>query len=283
MAGMTPHATTSGSATQRWAAELAAWAIDPEILAAAPESPYGLPPELFALDHTRAAPSPLLGLARAALPDDGTVLDVGAGGGAASLPLFPPAAHLHAVDSQRSMLVALREAASRQGVDLTTYDGSWPDVADQVPRCDVVVCSHVAYNVPDLAAFATALTTHARHLVVMELFADHPWVPLGPLWEHFHHQQRPAGPTADLAVAVLREAGIEPEERRWSRPAVPLTGDLRETYVAFTRRRLCLPASRDAEVAEQVARIPRGPRESAVLSWGPGPEPPPVAVVVTGE
>jgi SAM-dependent methyltransferase len=268
MSDMTAHETPSVPAGRRWSEELAAWAIDPEILAAAPESPYALPPQLFAAGV--AAPSPLLELAGAALPDGGTVLDVGAGGGAASLPLFPPAGHLHAVDSQPSMLVALREAAGARGVDLTTYEGVWPDIADRVPVCDVVVCSHVAYNVPDLAAFATALTTHARARVVMELYADHPWVPLGPLWEHFHHQPRPTGPTADLAIEVLQEAGIDPDVRRWSRPAIDITGDHLDHYVAFTRRRLCLPASRDAEVAEQVSRMPRPPRESVVLSWAPG-------------
>lgn len=260
------------TAAQEWSAQLAAWAIDPDILATAPESPYGLPPELFALEHARPTPSPLLDLARQALPADGTVLDVGVGVGAASLPLFPPGSHLHAVDSQPSMLVALADAAQRRGVPLTTYDGAWPDVAHRVPACDVVVCSHVAYNVPDLAPFATALTTHARRRVVVELYADHPWVPLGPLWEHFHHQQRPKGPTAGLAVEVLREAGIEPEVHRWSRPAIQPTGDLLATYVAFTRRRLCLPASRDPEVAEQLARVPREPRESVVLVWRGSPD-----------
>jgi hypothetical protein len=265
MMGMTAHGTTAGSAGRRWADELAAWAIDPEILAAAPESPYGLPPQLFAAGV--ATPSPLLDLARAALPDRGTVLDVGAGAGAASLPLFPPASHLHAVDSQPSMLVALAEAAREKGVQLTTYEGVWPDVADSVPVCDVVICSHVAYNVPELAPFVSALTAHARRRVLVELYADHPWVPLGPLWEHFHHQPRPAGPTADLAIEVLGEMGIQPDVHRWSRPAVAPTGDLLDTYVAFTRRRLCLPASRDAEVAAQVARMPREPRESVVLVW----------------
>jgi len=152
-------------------------------------------------------------------------------------------------------------------VELHTYEGRWPDVAPAVPRCDVVVCAHVAYNVPDLAEFATALTTHARHRVVMELHADHPWVPLGPLWEHFHHQPRPAGPTAELAVEVLREAGIRPRVRRWQREQKEVTGELWETYVAFTRRRLCLPAERDPEVAELLAAAPRGPRESVVLFW----------------
>jgi len=41
-------------ATERWAAELAAWAIDPELLAAAPESPYGFPAGLFGADRGAA-------------------------------------------------------------------------------------------------------------------------------------------------------------------------------------------------------------------------------------
>ena len=183
-----------------------AWAIDPEILAAAPESPYGFPPEVFAAGQY-ASPSPLAELARAALGPGGLVLDVGAGAGAASLEIVPAGGHLHAVDSQPSMLRALEAAARDRGVSLTTYDGMWPDLADQVPVCDVAVCAHVVYNVPDLVPFATALTRQARDLVVVELTGTHPLTRLGPMWEAVHHQPRPDGPTAELAVAVLREAG----------------------------------------------------------------------------
>ena len=43
------------TAAQQWADELAAWAIDPEILAAAPEPPDELPPEVFAAGQDRDA------------------------------------------------------------------------------------------------------------------------------------------------------------------------------------------------------------------------------------
>jgi Methyltransferase domain len=182
------------SASARWTDELAAWAIDPAILAAAPEPPYHLPPEFFAAGPSPGLESPLGELARDALDGGASVLDVGVGAGAASLPLFPPAGDLVAVDQQPSMLVAVAAAAAARSVPLTAYEGAWPDIADEVPACDVVVCSHVAYNVPDLAAFAVALDTHARRRVVMELLARHPWVDLGPLWTHFHGQARPSGP-----------------------------------------------------------------------------------------
>lgn len=268
---MTPQLTAAG----QWAAELAAWTIDAEILAAAPESPYGHPPELFRVDTTRPtdtdAGSPLLAKAREALPRGGSVLDVGVGGGAASLPLVPPAARLVVVDEALPMLdevaTALRRSDTNPTPDLRSHLGRWPGVADDVEQCDVVVCSHVFYNTADLPDVARALDAHARRRVVVELTARHPWTGLGPLWQHFHHQPRPDGPSADLAVAVLRELGIDPNVERWSRPAPDRDGPQQAAYVALTRRRLCLPVSREPEVAALMAEQPATPRESVVLWW----------------
>lgn len=253
------------TAAQRWADELASWRIDPAILAAAPESPYGFPPALFAPRDD--VESPLLDLARAALPPGGTVLDVGAGAGAGSLGLGGAVSRLHAVDSQPSMLRALAATAAERGVAVTTYDGSWPEVAPSVPVCDVVVCSHVVYNVPELVPFVTALTGHARRLVVVEVMGTHPWVRLAPMWEAVHGQSRPRGPTAELAVAVLGEAGIVPTVTEVVRDPAVRTGALREAWVDFTRRQLCLPPERRAEVEELMALHPPTPRRSVVLSW----------------
>src|SRR5919197_1514147 len=110
------------NAAQRWREDLDSWAIPPEILDAAPESPWGFPPSLFtraaqeALDKQADAPTPSLRRALEALPDGGSVLDVGAGGGAASLPLCPPAATVTAVDQSPEMLARFAELAERQGV-----------------------------------------------------------------------------------------------------------------------------------------------------------------------
>lgn len=262
---------TPGSATRRWADELAAWAIDPEILAAAPESPYGFPPEIFAADNNHQ-PSPLHDLATEALQPGGTVLDIGAGAGAASLSVVPSGGHLHAVDSQPSMLQAIEAAARERNIALTTYDGVWPDIAADVPVCDVVVCGHVFYNVPDLVPFAEAMTSHARHRVVNELTARHPLVRLAPMWEAVHHQPRPDGPTAELAIEVLHEAGIDPEVREQERQAVVRSGALQDAWIDFTRRQLCLPKERRAEVEELMERYPTTSRRIVVLAW-PGTAP----------
>lgn len=258
-----------GSAAEQWAAELAGWRIDDDILAAAPESPYGFPPALYTVDP-RGSASPLLELARDALPDGGSVLDVGCGGGSASVPLVPPAASLVGVDESPEMLSAFERSASEAGAAVRTVRGTWPDVADRVEPADVVVCAHVAYNVARLLPFVRALGEHAREAVVLELHAEHPWAPIGPLWEAVHHQPRPAGPSAALAIAVLAEAGITPAVHEWVRPGPDLTDPaVRHEVVAFTRRRLCLTADRDPEVAALVDSHPPQPRRSVVLSWRP--------------
>jgi SAM-dependent methyltransferase len=254
------------TAAQQWADELAEWAIDPEILAAARESPHDLPPEIFAAGQD-TTPSPLADLARSALRPGGSVLDIGAGAGATSLGVVPPDGHLHAVDTQPSMLQALEAAAKERGVSVTTYVGTWPDLADQVPECDVAVCAHVVYNVADLAPFASALTRKARDLVVVELTATHPKMRLAPMWEEVHGQSLPEGPTAELAVAVLRENGIDPEVRERTYEPPVRTGALLETWVDLNRHQLCLPPERRDEVVELMRRYPPKPRRSVVLSW----------------
>jgi precorrin-6B methylase 2 len=258
------------NAAQRWREDLDSWAIPPEILEAAPESPWGFPPGLFtraaqeALHAQTAEPTPSLRRALEALPDGGAVLDVGAGGGAASLPLCPPATAVTAVDQSPEMLAKFAGLAEPKGIRHREVEGLWPDVADQVGPFDVVVCNHVFYNVGDLVPFVTALTDHARHRVVVEMTATHPQALLNPLWEHFHGLARPTRPTADDAIAVLRDLGLEVGVEEFDGPIRWLHGH-RDEVVAFTRRRLCLPAERDPEVAALLP--PPEPRPHVALWW----------------
>lgn len=85
--------------------------------------------------------------------------------------------------------------------------------------------------------------------MVVELADAHPLTSLNRLWRHFHGIERPSGPTADDAIAALRELGIEPAVVRWHKAATPEYARFDE-LVDVTRRRLCLPADRADEVAE---------------------------------
>jgi SAM-dependent methyltransferase len=264
----------------RWRAQLEAWAIPEEILAAAPESPWGFPVGLFRARAERAGagsrPTPSNREAARWLPPGGGVLDVGAGGGAAGLPLAGVAGRVVAVDESSAMVEAFLAAAAGAGLRAEGVQGRWPEVAVRVGPADVVVCHHVLYNVADLAPFAAALTDHARRRVVVELTDRHPLVGLAPLWRRFHGLERPPGPTAGDAAAALRALGLDLRRQDWESDD-RLGFDRFEELVAFTRRRLCLPADRDAEVAEALLEagthevggvwVGAGPRRVSTLSW----------------
>src|SRR6266508_3549177 len=219
-----------------WRAQLEAWAIPEEILAAAPESPWGLPVGLFRARAERARAggrqTPSNREAARWLPPGGSVLDVGAGAGAASLPLAGVAGRLVAVDESAAMVEAFLAAAAGAGAHAEGIQGRWPEVAGRVDPADVVVCHHVLYNVADLAPFA--------------------------------------------AAAALAALGLDPRRQDWE-SADRLGFDRFEELVAFTRRRLCLPADRDAEVAEALLEagthevggvwVGAGPRLVSTLSW----------------
>jgi SAM-dependent methyltransferase len=266
-------------ALEWWREQLDGWAIPTEILAAAPESPWGYPVGLFRSRARRAGPGPAtpstLEAARF-LPEGGTVLDVGAGGGAASLPLAGPAGRLVAVDESPGMVASFLAAADATGVPAEAVEGSWPEVAGRVGPADVAVCHHVLYNVADLAPFVRALTGHARRRVVAELTERHPLAGLRPLWRRFHDLDRPTGPGADDAVAALAALGLAVDRQDWENQDRFGFDDFDE-LVAFTRRRLCLPAERDPEVAEALLEegtrqvdgvwVSGQPRRVTTLSW----------------
>jgi SAM-dependent methyltransferase len=241
-----------GTAAEKWAEELGKWGIPPEILGQAPESPWSFSTEMFIRKAKAAsADTPSAQAAIAALPEGGSVLDVGCGAGAASVPLATRAGHLVGVDSSREMLDAFTTLAEGAGVPADAIEGIWPDVADRAPKADVVVCHHVFYNVPALPAFAARLTDHARRRVVVELTRGHPRKTRNELWLRFHGLERPEGPTADDAVAVLREMGIEPDRVDWENPSGSSFATL-DDLVANLRKELCLTADRDPEIAEAV-------------------------------
>jgi SAM-dependent methyltransferase len=257
-----------GEALARWERDLAAWALPERITAAVTESPWATPVDVFARRADRAIAAPegaSWQRAAEALGPSGSIVDVGAGAGAASLAHAAHLTELTAVDTDESILDALVARAAALSLPVRTIVGRWPQVAPETPVADVVVCHHVFYNVAALDAFATALTGHARRRVVVELTAAHPVRVLNPLWKRLHDLDRPTGPTADDAVAVLREAGIDPHEQRWRRGPRPPHPSF-EHLVATTRRRLCLPAERDAELADALTELGVDPAQPRDLS-----------------
>ncbi|NNE10700.1 MAG: methyltransferase domain-containing protein [Ilumatobacter sp.] len=254
-------------AAARWAELLAGWGIPEAIESEAPESPWFHDLDRFTVDETLDRGHTSARWAREVLPPvGGTVLDVGCGGGRSALALVPPATELIGVDPSGAMLDRFVDAASAVGVARRTVHGAWPDVADHTPVADVVVCHHVLFNVSDIVAFVLALTAHARLAVVVELPVAHPMSAWSEAWQHFWGLSRPDGPTADDVVAVLHELGLDPEVA--VSPRSPRPTDGAPVLVGSARRRLCLPAERDDELAAWLDQHPPAfVAEVATLRW----------------
>lgn len=251
-------------ATSRWRTQLEAWAIPDRILEAAPVSPWGHDVATFNHRASEIIPrdTPTRRRALEALPEGGTVLDVGCGAGAAGLALTERAGLVIGVDESAGMLAAFAERAEGLGVAHDEVEGRWPEVAGAVGPADVVVCAHVLHNVPDLEPFARQLDGHARRRVVVEMTVTHPLSWMAPYWKRFHDLDRPTGPTDAEALAALAELDITAEVEHWEQ--TPPWRDL----VPFLRRRLCLSSDRDPEIEAAVEELGvSGPRTLATLWW----------------
>lgn len=239
------------SASNRWRAQLEAWAIPQHLLEAVEESPYGWPSQLWRRrsDDPGDGSEPVtLAVARSLLSEPGTVLDVGAGTGRASLPLAAEGHELIAVERDAGMAAGLRDEAVNRRLEIRVVEEAWPEAAALVGRVDVAMSAHVVYDVQDIAPFVAALHSVCRRGVVLELTESHPWSHLAPYYRALHGLDRPGGPTADDLTDVVREVlRLEPHVERWERSGAMWFEDRDEILTLF-RRRLVLPPSRTDEL-----------------------------------
>jgi len=256
------------TAAEQWADGLASWAIPPEILAVAPQTPFVFTPSMFAAPEQGSTPqSQATDKAADALPVNGTVLDVGCGGGAAAFPLAPPASALIGTDRQADMVDLFLATGTERGVEVSGHVGVWPEVADQVPVADIAVSHNVLYNVPEVVPFAMAMQAHARRRVVIEITEFHPQTVRAPLWKHFWDLDRPSVPTAWMAVDAILDAGIPVvAERSQDNPRPRQQPQEAEAEAAFWTRMLCLPAERQSEVSDALIDI-TFPSERVMIWW----------------
>ena len=89
--------------SQKWKSDLEDWAIPQEIIDQATESPWIHPPVLFQIPKLIDL-TPSHQKAFEALPENGSILDIGCGGGIAAFAMGRKAGQVIGVDHQSEML-----------------------------------------------------------------------------------------------------------------------------------------------------------------------------------
>ena len=254
----------------RWRQLLIDSAVPQEVVDRSPEPAATLEPERFRWrpDEDAAQPvRPSRRRALEALPDGGSVLDVGVGGGASSLGLVPKAGLITGVDPLEGMLESFEASARTAGVAFRTVLGRWPDVTAEVEPADVAVCHHAIYRQAEIEDFVEALTSRARHRVVLEVSARSPLAGLDPLWKSIHGIDRPDWQVADELNAVILALGLAVQREDIVLP--PRHQEVTPELVAFARRRLHVGAEHDQEIEDYLRN--RQPQEHRVVAlWWPG-------------
>lgn len=238
----------------RWRRHLRSWAIPPEIQRPGDASPWRLDPAMFLPDPD--APLSASHRATRALLErasEGSLLDVGAGAGAAFWPVVEYATRVVALDEHVGMVEALLEEAKRHPtVVVETRVGRLEDLLPTMEPVDVVTSHHVAYNVADLGLYLSELVRIARVGLVLELTLHHPHYGSSAMFEALWGVARPSEPSASDVIEALWALGHEPSievhagTRRRDEPAAR-----REALL----RRLCL-AEGDGARLDELLRDP---------------------------
>lgn len=254
----------SKSAAEQWREDLASWAIPQEILDQAAEKPWIHPPALFqipdeikdSLSHQRA---------REAMPEGGSVLDIGCGGGVGAFGIGDSVAYAIGVDEQEEMLNLFTDNAKDRGITSETFLGQWPDIAHDVPIADVVTVHHVAFNVGNIVPFLEALDAHALKRVVIEVPVVHPMSNMNEGWKHFWNIIRPTVPVAADLISVLKEIGIT-ATIEYFESEILLDKKVPDAN-KYLRRRLCLSEDRQADVDSFLEEHPIPERRKLAVIW----------------
>ena len=269
------------SPAARWKAELESWAIPDRILAQADESPYGWPAELWRRrtqeSRTRRETTPTTSAVSKMLGADGTLIDVGAGTGRSCLPYARAGHRVTAVEKNPGMAAGLQEEVDSEGLEVEVVVGAWPEAAAECAAADVILSSHVVYDVPDIAPFIRGLHGRCRRGVVLELTDVHPWTKMNHLYRAIHDLDRPDGPSVeDLVEVVVVELGAEVGVVRWERaPDLWFLGwgEILDYYgkrvaVAGARRDELRPLLEDFVVPRgDRLYVEEGPRSFATVWW----------------
>jgi SAM-dependent methyltransferase len=234
---------------------------------ASPSDFYAPLASLFRVDPRRRD-EPTLEALRALVRPTDTVLDVGAGGGRYTLPLALVAREVIALDPSDGMLNVLREGMREHGIDnVDVRAGRWPTAAAGL-SADVVLISHLGYDVEDIGPFLDAMETAARRVCVAVLLDHPPPTPADRLWPAVHGVTRAALPALPEFLALLLARGRLFEVRLLERG--PQTYDQPTQVLAWLRSQLWTSPDGPKDLILQDVLRNLQPRDGRyALAWEP--------------
>ena len=155
-------------------------------------------------DHIQPA------LSKIAVDRECTVLDIGSGPGALSIPLAKAAANITAVEPSEGMLHYLKENAQKEGIENITYiNKKWEDVelGKDIGMHDFVIASH-SLAVLDIQAALSKMDRAAVRGVYILASAGKQAPDNKGLWSKLYGKKQMPGPNYMFMLNVLYQMGI---------------------------------------------------------------------------
>jgi hypothetical protein len=215
----------------------------------------------------RRRDEPTLELLRGLVEPSDVVIDIGAGGGRYALPLALISRKLIAIDPSEGMRRVLRESMAEHGVaNIEVVDGRWPA---RKAAGDVVLMSHIGYDIEDIGPFLDAMESAARRLCIAVLLSQPPPTEADRLWPAVHGVSRASLPSLPEFLTLLLARGrlfevqlIERGPQTYEQPDQALTWLRQQLWTA--------PDSEKDRVLQRVARERVQERDGRyALSWTP--------------
>jgi hypothetical protein len=183
---------------------------------------------------------------------DDVLLNIGAGSGRHEPVLSRAAAQIVALEPSQSMRDQLeRRIEEEQLSNVQIVADAWPTAA--IPRCDILISSHVVYSVREIGPFLERMNVGAQRACFLFLAIRHPSSFMSPFWERFHGQPRLQLPGALECLNALYQLGIPARLTLVPSPSRFRFADAQEALADIRRRLRFTPdPARDAEIVNAI-------------------------------
>jgi SAM-dependent methyltransferase len=236
----------------------------------APERPdfYAATAPIFKTDPHHKGDAALEILKGMARPED-TWLDIGAGAGRNALPLARLVREVIAVEPSQAMRKNLLQGMEENGTgNIRIVDARWP--MKEAPQADVVLISHVGYDIENLGPFLDGMEASARKMCVAVMLDSAPSSSVDLFWPRIHGEKRVPLPSLRDFLVVQLSRGQLCEVRLATREVISYSN--RQMVLNFLRQQLFIePDGQKDRLLQQIMNELLTERDGRYgFNWKPG-------------